>query len=216
MLEGLWDSIQSTLELVPLWVLIGLVLVAGAIEATPFLGIIIPANTLVFLVGLHWANIHRWPVDLVLAYTLGSYIGDIVFFAAGRAFGLGFMERWPGVLRLTPQRRAALEKLMDVHGGKAVIMARCQPGTRSFAPYVAGAAHLAGPRFLLASAVASVGMAIVVVASGYLTGIGLAVVGKAIGWGVSLGVVAVVLAILAVAWFRRRGKREPTEAQEIV
>jgi len=214
-LDGLWDSIGAALDAVPLWILVALVLIAGAIEATPILGIIIPANSLVFIVGLHWANLGRWPVDLVLAYALGSYIGDIVFFAAGRHFGLAFMEKWPGMLRLSPERRAALEKLVDVHGGKAVIIARFQPVTRSFAPYVAGAARLSAPRFLSAAAIASVGMALVVVSSGFLTGLGLAAVGKAIGWGASAVVAAVVLVLLGIVWLKRRQKKEPTNVSDV-
>jgi len=201
----LWtDALRAALEGIPLWILIAVAFLAGAIEAMPVIGMIIPANSVVFLLALHWATLDRKPVGLVLGYAAGSFLGDIVVYLAGRRYGLQFMERWPGLLRLSPERRVALEGLFDAHGVKTVLIARLQPVTRSFAPYVAGASRLSPVRFLAAAAAASFAMALVVVLGGYLTGIGLEAVGKALGWVMGVTVAAVLALALLYFWLSHK------------
>lgn len=131
------------------------VLLAGLIEATPFLGILVPAHTAVFLASFQWATADRDATQLVAACTLGGALGDTLFYVLGWRYGLRFMERWPRWVRLSPEGRARLETLLHAHGMKAIILARTQPVTRSFAPYAAGAARLAPGRFLPATLVGS-------------------------------------------------------------
>lgn len=201
----LWtDVLRSALEGIPLWILIAVAFLAGAVEAMPVIGMIIPANSVVFLLALHWGTLERKPVGLVLGYAAGSFLGDIIVYLAGRRYGLQFMERWPGLLRLSPERRVALEGLFDAHGVKTVLLARLQPVTRSFAPYVAGASRLSPVRFLAAAAAASFAMALVVVLGGYFTGIGLEAVGKALGWVMGVTVASIVALALLYFWLSHK------------
>jgi membrane-associated protein len=202
-----FEALREALELVPRWLLVLLVFIGGAIEATPVLGILVPANTFVFLIGIQWATLGWWPMDLMAAYFVGSFLGDVAYFSAGRHFGLSFMERWPGLLKLSPDRRQALEKLFDAHGGKTVLLARFQPVTRNFAPYIAGAARLSAARFLTVSILGSAFTAVMVVLGGYLTGLGLGAVVNAIGRTATIAGGAFVVVVIAFLWWRNRSKK---------
>ncbi|HUR63579.1 MAG TPA: glycosyltransferase family 39 protein [Candidatus Thermoplasmatota archaeon] len=191
---------------VPAWVVLLTVLLAGLVEATPFLGILVPAHTVVFLVAFQWATLGRNPVDLLVACTVGGAFGDVVFYLLGRRYGLAFMERWPRWVRLDPERRARLETLFSAHGMKTVLLARTQPVTRSFAPYAAGAARLPAIRFLPATLLGSLAIAGAVIASGYLTGLGFRTLGKAVGESLVLAAAIVLLLLLAYFWLTRKLK----------
>lgn len=187
-------------------VVLGLVLLAGLVEATPFLGILVPAHTAVFLAAFQWATQDRDPTQLVAACTLGGAIGDALFYLLGWRYGLRFMERWPRWVRLSPEGRARLETLFQAHGMKAIVIARTQPVTRSFAPYAAGAARLAPARFLPATLAGSLIVSLVVVASGYLTGLGFRTLGKVVGEGLVVTVAVLVVLLLAYFWLTRKLK----------
>jgi membrane protein DedA with SNARE-associated domain len=189
----------------PQLILLG-VLLAGLVEATPFLGILVPAHTLVFLVAFQWATVGRDPTLLVAACALGGGLGDLVFYLLGRRYGLAFMERWPRWVRLDAERRARLEALFHAHGMKTLVLARTQPVTRSFAPYAAGAARLPARRFLPAAFAGSLAVSLLVIASGYLTGLGFRTLGKVVGEGVVLAIAALLLLALAYVWLTHRLK----------
>ncbi|HEX2065180.1 MAG TPA: DedA family protein, partial [Candidatus Thermoplasmatota archaeon] len=190
----------------PPWLVLLGVLLAGLVEATPFLGMLVPAHTAVFLVALQWATASRDPVPLLIACTVGGALGDLVFYLLGRRYGLRFMERWPKWVRLGPERRAALEGLFQAHGMKAIVVARTQPVTRSFAPYVAGAARLSPARFLPATLLGSFAVSAAVVGGGYLAGLGFRTLGKAIGTTFVVGIAILVVLVLASVWLTRRLK----------
>jgi len=202
---SLAGDLRHLVDLVPAAWLLALAALAGVLEALPLIGLVVPANTFVFLLALHWAVApgHRdW--DLFAAFTVGSFAGDLLAFAGGRRLGLGFMERAPGILRLGPERRAALERLVHLHGGKAFLLARLQPFSRSFAPYVAGAARLQASRFAPAGAIASAILCGVVVLGGWLSGIGLAAVGHAIGGALAFAVGAIAVLAVLYLWLTRK------------
>jgi membrane protein DedA with SNARE-associated domain len=200
------DYVKATLDGIPEWVRLLLAALATLSEAVPILGLIVPSNTLVFLLSWHSGATGGTPWALVAAHTVGSLAGDVLVYALGARYGIAFMEKWPGIFRLTAERRLAMERLVHAHAVKTVILARFQPGTRSFAPYVAGAVRLPFGKYMVASLVASLGLAVVVVIGGWLTGIGLETLGKALGWAAT-GVVVGIVALAALYWWLTRKLR---------
>lgn len=194
------DYVTATLDGIPEWVRLLLAAFATLSEAVPILGLIVPSNTLVFLLSWHSGATGGTPWALVAAHTVGSLAGDVIVYALGARYGIAFMEKWPGIFRLTAERRLAMERLVHAHAVKTVILARFQPGTRSFAPYVAGAVRLPFGKYMVASLVASLGLALVVVIGGWLTGIGLETLGKLLGWAAT-GVVVAIVAVAGLYWW---------------
>jgi membrane protein DedA with SNARE-associated domain len=205
-IEHLTSLLGQWAAAIPVWLVLLLVLLAGFIEATPFLGILVPAHSAVFLVAFQWATVGRNPASLVVACALGGALGDVAFYLLGRRYGIHFMERWPRWVRIDPARRARMEALFHVHGMKTIVLARTQPVTRSFAPYAAGAARLSPLRFLPATLVGSLLVSVGIVASGYLTGLGFHTLGKAVGESLVIAVAILLLLLLAYFWITRKLK----------
>ncbi|HTP38369.1 MAG TPA: VTT domain-containing protein [Steroidobacteraceae bacterium] len=166
---------------------------------TPFL----PGDSLLFAAGALAAidrsgNLRAVPAFLLLAvaasagnslnYLIGRKVGQVAF--SGR-------YRW---LRMDHLQRT--HDYFERHGGLAVLLSRFVPIVRTFTPFVAGIARMGFATFQLfnvAGAVAWVGL---LLSSGYLFG-NLPWVKGNFGL-VTLGIIAVSLAPLALVWWRDR------------
>jgi undecaprenyl-diphosphatase len=206
LLSHLAAAVSGWVASVPPWVVLLVVFVAGMVEATPFLGILVPAHSAVLAIAYLWGTYARDPVGLALACAVGGALGDILFYALGRRYGLAFMERWPRWARIDSGRRAKLEGLFRAHGMKTILLARSQPVTRSLAPYAAGATRLSALRFLPATTLGSFLVAISIVAGGYLVGRGRDLLGHLIGETLVILVTLVIIALLLSVYLTRHLK----------
>lgn len=112
------------------------------VVVTPFL----PGDSLLFAVGaLAAADVMEIGLILPLL-TAAAIIGDNTNYWIGRAVGPRvFTEhsRW-----LKHEHLLRTQRFYEVHGGKAVVLARFVPIVRTFAPFVAGVGRMRYPRFL--------------------------------------------------------------------
>ena len=111
----------------------------------PFL----PGDSLLFVAGALAATSPALEIDVLIAVLLAAAIlGDNTNYWIGRAMG-------PKVFRWEKSRffnRAAFDKThsyFEKHGGKTIIIARFLPLLRTFAPFVAGVAHMPYSRYFL-------------------------------------------------------------------
>lgn len=111
----------------------------------PFL----PGDSLLFVAGALTATSPALEIDVLIAVLLAAAIlGDNTNYWIGRAMG-------PKVFRWEKSRffnRAAFDKTnsyFEKHGGKTIIIARFLPLLRTFAPFVAGVAHMPYSRYFL-------------------------------------------------------------------
>lgn len=107
----------------------------------------------------------------VLAATLGSVLGALVLYGAGRAFG---EERTRRVMLAVPLIDAddvdrADEWFAD-HGQKAVLIGRIIPGVRSLVSLPAGAAGMPLGRFTVLTTIGSLVWNMALIGSGWLLG----------------------------------------------
>ncbi|MGF6147856.1 DedA family protein [Kingella potus] len=110
---------------------------------TPFL----PGDSLLFAAGgiaaVGHMNIHL----MVLLLFVAAVLGDAVNFAIGKYFGARLFANPDSKIF----RRSHLEKthaFYEKYGGKTIIIARFVPIVRTFAPFVAGMAHMDYGRFI--------------------------------------------------------------------
>ncbi len=159
MLDILLHSDKKLLELVATYgawvygILFAIVFAETGFVVTPFL----PGDSLLFATGALCATgALQTPVALGLL-VLAAFTGNAVNYAVGRAIG-------PRVFRAT-DRSALSHRLLnqqhldrahrffEQYGGKAVILGRFVPIVRTFVPFVAGAAAMRPPAFILYNAV---------------------------------------------------------------
>jgi membrane-associated protein len=109
----------------------------------PFL----PGDSLLFIAGAVAAGGGMDPVLLAGLLMAAAILGDSTNYVIGRTVG----ERLFNNPNSKILRRDYLQRTHDFyerHGGKTVTMARFLPILRTFAPFVAGIAHMHYPRFL--------------------------------------------------------------------
>lgn len=128
----------------------------------------LPGDSLLFVVGtLAGLGSIDYPT-IVLALIAASFCGDNTNYFIGRFVG---MRLFVGHGRLLKQSHLDYTRgFYEAHGGKTVIIARFMPIIRTFAPFVAGIAHMSWPRFAafsIAGAILWVGS---LVTAGYLFG----------------------------------------------
>ncbi|TCP49300.1 membrane protein DedA with SNARE-associated domain [Tamaricihabitans halophyticus] len=175
---------------------------ASTVESGLGIGMIFPGETGVLILATTATGVPRF-VALVLVVAIGACLGDHVGYVLGRRYGLRLREtrlvRKLGVDRWD-RAMAALHR----YGASAVVVTRLIPVVRTLAPAAAGVSTLAYRRFLPASLAAGLLWAGTYVGVGAFAGASVrqleAWLGRA-GWLV-LG--ALLLAGLAIWWYRRR------------
>ncbi|MDQ8154522.1 MAG: VTT domain-containing protein [Gemmatimonadota bacterium] len=113
----------------------------------PFL----PGDSLLITAGLFAAQ--REGLVPLNVWTLGAWcsaaaiIGDSIAYGIGRRSGDALFSR-PDSRWFKREHLLAAQAFYEKHGGKTIILARFMPFARTFAPVVAGAAHMRYTTFL--------------------------------------------------------------------
>jgi undecaprenyl-diphosphatase len=191
----------------PGWLVILLVFLLPALEASAFLGFVVPGEIVVILGGVSASRgtVPLWAV--IVAAVLGAIIGDSVGYAIGRRWGRGMLH---GTLGRLPIIRAHLDRNLDEaqayvrrRRGAAVFFGRFTTALRVLVPGLAGMSDVNYPAFLGYN-----------VAGGILWGAGFAFLGYVAGesyhrvvqltdrFGLAL-LAVVVLALVLARLFRR-------------
>lgn len=198
----------------PWWVyglIFAIIFLETGVVIMPFL----PGDSLLFAVGALAASQEK-PIDVWMAsgiITVAAVVGDAVNYHVGKFLG-------PRVFRMEPPApgapvsRRLIAKLLnrghlckasafyDKHGGKAVVMARFVPIIRTFIPFVAGAGAMNYARFVWFNILGAVLWVLVCVGAGYVFG-NIPIVRKNFEI-VILGIIAVSLMPVLIAWIRAR------------
>lgn len=204
-MTGLLDS---ALVSVPVWVVYLAVFGLPFLEASVFVGFVIPGETSLVLGGV-LANQGRasLPIVIVLAI-VGAITGDGVGYLVGRRFGPALQASRLGQI-VGDARWRVTEEFLRRRGGPAVFLGRFTAILRALVPSAAGMARLPYPVFALWNAVGGTLWAVTYVLVGYLAGAAYQKVEHYLGQG-ALIVTAVVIVLLVVAHFVRRRRRRAT------
>jgi membrane-associated protein len=167
---------------------------------------ILPGDSLLFVAGAIAAtgemNVHFIFVALVAA----AFLGNSVNYAIGRWLGKRFFvdqrSRW-----LNPKHLEKAHAFYEKHGGKAVVISRFLPIVRTYVPFVAGMAVMGPREFSMYNAVGALAWVGSLTYAGYFFG--------NIPWikgnltAIIVGIVAISLLPLVVAYVKSRSKKTP-------
>jgi membrane protein DedA with SNARE-associated domain len=174
-----------------------------------FVGTLLEGETILILAGL---AAHRGylllPVVMATA-TVGSLLGDQLFFLLGQRYGQRLLQRFPTLDRRAARMRALLHR----YHLPLILGIRFLYGLRTVGPMVIGMSHVSWPRFFALNLIGAIAWAVVITGSGYLFGHTLELMladmkryeGIVIGAIAALGVVFWLL----YRW-RQKRKAEPT------
>lgn len=141
------------------------------------------------------------PAVAVAASTLGSVLGAIVLYEAGRYGGRPLVLRYGRVLRVDTDKLDRADAWMDRHGTKVVLVARMVPLARSVVSVPAGTTRMGRGQFLLYTAAGSLLWNSALIGAGWMLGSAYEQAADAVG---ILSVVAavVLVVVLLLLWWR--------------
>jgi membrane-associated protein len=146
-----------------------LVFLLPALEASAFVGVVVPGEIGVVLGGV-LANQGRLPLAAVLAAgIIGAVLGDSVGYLVGQRYGARLLGALPDRL-VKPEHVERTKESLGRLGGKAVFVGRFTAALRALVPGMAGMAGMPYRTFLPWNVVGGVSWAVGFVLLGYLAG----------------------------------------------
>lgn len=160
--------IDWMLALLGSWVYLGLWFVIFA-ETGLAVGFFLPGDSLLVVAGLFAAAEKLNVLLVMLAFFLGSVIGDSTGYWTGRFMGKTLFNRESSFI-FKPSRVEKAKHFFEKYGVKTVILARFVPIVRTFAPLVVGATEMPYPKFLTFSIIGGALWISSMVLGGYFLG----------------------------------------------
>jgi membrane-associated protein len=148
--------------------LIGIFLIVFA-ESGLFFGFFLPGDTLLFSAGLFASQGYFSIQFLIIGCIVAAILGDSVGYFTGKKMGRKLFERDASFF-FNKNRIQDAEKFYKKYGAVTLILARFIPLIRTFAPIVAGVAHMKYSIFLLNNIIGGVLWTTVVTLLGYYFG----------------------------------------------
>lgn len=193
--------VENLLGGVPTWVFYLCVFALPFLEASVFLGFVIPGETALVLGGVLASQGKTVLTLVVVLAILGAVTGDAVGYAVGRRYGASLQRSRLG-RRIGDQRWQATQAFLHRRGGPAVFLGRWTALLRAMVPGAAGMAHMPYRTFFLWNAVGGTAWALACVVGGYVVG---DVIGRVVS---SAGLVIAALVVLLVVVHLVKKRRE--------
>ncbi|MDT7549355.1 MAG: rane-associated protein [Actinomycetota bacterium] len=204
--------LDSALTSVPSWLIYVAVFAFPFLEASIFLGFVIPGETALVLGGVLASQGRVNVIAVIAVAVVGAIAGDAVGYFVGRRFGPGLQSSRLGQI-VGDSRWQASERFLNRRGGPAVFVGRFTALLRALVPSAAGMAKLPYKTFAIWNALGGTTWAVGFVLAGYLAGESYRKVESYLGRGALVLTALVVLALIAVHFLRKRRART-TEASE--
>ena len=185
--------------------LFGIVFAETGLVVAPFL----PGDSLLFAVGALSATgiLNPW-----LCYGLlvaAAILGDSVNYSIGRKIGPRLLGLGDGPAfshrMINAQHLKRAHEFFELHGGKAVVLARFVPIVRTFLPFVAGAAEMTRRSFLFYNVTGAIAWVTICMGAGVLFG-NVPIVKENFTL-VTIGIVIASVMPMVVEYLRHRNRR---------
>lgn len=202
------DRVLNLLVALPPALVLALVFLLPALEASTFLGLLVPGEIAVLVGGVlaHEGRLPLWAV--VVAAVAGAALGDQVGYLVGRRYGRRLLNRVPRRFVRSGELHRALD-LVRRRGAMAVVLGRWAAALRALVPGLAGMSGIPQRTFTLANVTGGALWALTVAVLGYLAGASYRLLERRLGWGGEALLAVVVLLVLArIVRARRAARRD--------
>lgn len=190
-----------------------LVFLLPALEASIFLGFVLPGETAVVVGGFlaYEGKVPLWAV--FAAAILGAILGDSVGYEVGKKWGDALLDKAPKRF-VKPVHIVQGKQLINRLGGQAVFAGRWTAVLRALVPSLCGTARMPYRTFLLWNAIGGVTWAAAFILIGYLAGTAWdRIEGYANAAGYVLFGALLVAAVGFALWHRRRQAKKDAETE---
>ncbi|MFG1912301.1 DedA family protein [Kribbella sp. NPDC048928] len=163
------NAVFEWLANLPPWLVLTVAGLLPALEASTFLGLVVPGETAVIIGGVlaHAGAVPLWVV--MVAAAAGAIVGDQVGFVVGRRYGPALLGQLPRRMRRAEQIDRTL-KLIARRGAIAVVLGRWTAAFRALMPGIAGMSRMRRSHFTIANVAGGAIWAVLVAGGGYLAG----------------------------------------------
>lgn len=199
-------SVLDWLLHVPAPLVLFLVFLLPALEASAFVGLVVPGELAVLAGG---ALAHGGALSLtavIVAAFVGAALGDQVGYLVGRRYGSAMLRRLPRRLRPTEPALDRALNLIRTRGAMAIVIGRWVAALRALVPGVAGMSGMHRLTFSLANVGGGALWAAGVAVAGYAAGASVAAAERRLGLGSEILTAAVLLGLVAT-WLIHRRRR---------
>jgi undecaprenyl-diphosphatase len=183
------------------------VFVVAALEASAFIGLVVPGETLTVAAGFLASAGALDLAPTIVAAALGAIAGDSIGYEMGRRLGRAWLVRHGARFGFGESRLARIEARFARYGGATIFLARFVGFVRAFAPFVAGAARMPYRQFLFFNVAGAGAWACVFVLVGYFVGESWWIAERWVG---RVGLIAAVVVIAAALFWLLRLRRAKT------
>lgn len=170
-------------------------------------GVPFPGETILLLAAAAASHGTLNPFVLAGVATVAVIIGDNIGYCIGRYGGRRLVDRISHIGHIEAGV-AWGERFFELHGGKAVFLARWTAGLRIFGAWIAGMSHMEWRRFFLWNALGGVTWACTITLIGYWFGNSIQAVEQTLGriGAIAFAVVVIAAAAVALRYLHRRQK----------
>ncbi|WP_091344710.1 DedA family protein [Micromonospora rhizosphaerae] len=206
------DQLLNLLAALPPALVLALVFLLPALEASTFLGLLVPGEVAVLVGGVlaHEGRLPLWAV--VVAAVTGAALGDQIGYLVGRRYGRRLLARTPRRFVRSGELWRALD-LIRRRGAMAVVLGRWAAALRALVPGLAGMSAIPQRTFTLANVTGGALWAVTVAVLGYLAGASYRLLERRLGLGGEVVLALVVVLVLVRVWrgrvAARRGRIAP-------
>lgn len=167
-------------------------------ESGLLIGFFLPGDSLLFTLGFMIQGTSSFNIDLnihfvVLVLFFAAVIGDNVGYTFGNKLGPRLFKR-PNSLLFRQENIQKAQEFYDKHGKKTIILARFVPIVRTFAPLIAGVAHMDYKTFVIFNMIGGALWAAGITYLGYFMGAALSSIGIEVDT-ILLPIIIIILAI---------------------
>ncbi|WP_041407179.1 DedA family protein [Segniliparus rotundus] len=161
--------IVATLQGMPPWALLVMAFLLPALEASVFLGVVVPGEIVLLLaaIGASKGQLPLWAV--IVAGVLGAVIGDFVGFEVGKRWGHSLLEKLPKRI-VKPDHIDRAKAALRRRGALTVFFGRWAAALRAFVPGLAGMSGMRLRVYAPANAAGGFVWAVAVVLLGFTIG----------------------------------------------
>jgi membrane-associated protein len=201
------DNIFEHILNLPAWLIVFLAFLLPALEASIFIGVVLPGEIAVFLGGVAASRGSAPLAAVLIAACLGAVLGDQVGYWVGREWGAQVLSKIPDRI-LDDKRLEQAQGFVRRTGAKGVVIGRWTAALRALVPGLAGMARMHYPRFLIANIIGGVAWAVTVVLLGYYAGNQYKAVQARLGQSSSILLAVIVVGFIAWHFIKKHRERK--------
>ena len=140
--------------------------VSSGIESFPIVGIFVPGQQVMLLVGGFFGRSHL--LEIIVIASVGACIGNYIGYIMGRHWGRGFFERYGDWIGIGRTELGYLERQIQYNGAWFIILGKFHALTRSLVPFIAGSMGMQARSFWVYNIIGSVLWATTIIILGVL------------------------------------------------